>query len=33
MLGVDPAGDEFGSISCQHAQEPFTALVDEHDFV
>ena len=33
MLGVGSGGDEFHSISCQHAQESFTALVDERDFV
>ena len=32
MLGVGSGGDEFHSISCQHAQESFTALVDERDF-
>jgi len=33
MLGVDPAGDEFRSSSCQHAQKPRSILVDERDFI
>jgi hypothetical protein len=33
MLDINTAGDEIHSISCEHLQESFTALIDERDFL